>query len=156
MFNKILEEDGRYIISNYGLYVAFVFQGKSDFIRRCENMVRNFGILKSGKFVQYSEDMWFCLAPVETIKNGMREAFRAEILSNQEVQWIVNERENEEEYEKTVDFDENLVESLVDQRIDAFYNSKLEYVNYLAGYSDGYTPEEYSIGSVKNQEEDIE
>lgn len=129
------EPNGKFFISNYGLYHALFFEGDDKFLEKAQNFCVNTGVLIRGEFFSPHPNQMYCLAPQERIIKGFAAQFRAEIILTEKslVDYVEKEIVDSEGDNVGVEisYDEKLADEISWERAQEYYNS-LEKNNLLA------------------------
>ena len=140
------EINGRFFLSNYGLYDALFFEGDENFLRKAQNFCINCGISLNYKFFNYRPNLMYCLAPKERILKGFIEQFKLDLFINSEDRKLIKLEYGGDEEE--IKYDEEMVEKLGNERGTKYYES-LEQCNLL-NHLDKNELEFYEISERKN------
>jgi len=127
---KLEEETGEFLISSYGKGIALGFKGDYDFIRRCQNLVRNFGLSKRTKLSSLGlGSIYYVCTTAENLTKALTDYYRAQVIINNLVEPFT--------YEHVEDIklpirDECAVESKAAELVQSFMD-KVSRINFMYG-----------------------
>jgi DNA-binding HxlR family transcriptional regulator len=148
----LLTETGDFTISNStSNYVEFLFFGDQEFLERTKILCENYGLLWRGAFHTFKEHHLYILTPLDRLKSGLLEYFRGEVIfeKQQEINYKTTELKDElgDTVEIMVDWCEEAVMLLAQQKLDRFLSEKVKYENLL-DRPDSTPLTEYSLGTL--------
>jgi hypothetical protein len=132
----LLEEDGKffftYLHQTSKTFVAF--KGDQDFLRRCENLVLNYGISSSRKRVcRYgNEEIHRYNTSKDRLTASLLEYFKWEVISDanisNKIKYNCSINENEE---INIDWDESLLSKEAREKLDLFWQTRVIEDNFI-------------------------
>ena len=154
LFIPLSQETGKFIFSTYGEYKALIFQGDSDFLKRCENLVINFGLLGRAAIREWTENRIFILAPEERIMQGLIDYFIGEIvMEKQDIDYKEEIIEDDEKFDINISYDENKVLELARIRMTDFWTNRVEQSTILGNFYQSTNDNGYGTGRIREESE---
>ncbi len=154
----LLTETGSFTVSDSSSrYLAFLFAGNDEFLERTKNLCVNYGIVERGSFHKFRDQHYYCLTPLDRLKDGLLNYFRGEVIfeKSEEINYVATALKDElgDTVEITVDWDEQKVMELAECKLNRFFGEKVRWENIL-DLSQKYSPAaEYSLGTINAERE---
>jgi len=142
--NSLNNETGKFILSNYGQYDAFMFSGDASFLERIENFCINYGINGKGDFYTFDESTRYCLTPLERLKKALLDNFRNELMAAQPISTMTEDGWD-------ISYDLQVIERQAIELANDFFENKLAKDNILNKV--GEYQATYSESQIEKSEE---
>lgn len=148
MAERLLDENGEFLLSFYGSEYALGFRGERDFIERGYNFAYNFSAT-SGKLHWFHDGMAYVLTSQEKLFNALKTCFYNEIIKFKEVPTL-SEEKDEENGGKLFVWNEELLEQRAAEMANKFLETKVKKEDFMLNIERQYCSEYMLSQQTKN------
>jgi hypothetical protein len=148
----LLNETGKFYLDNQNSeYVTLAFSGDDAFLKRTENFLYNYGVLRSGSVHKLKDQFNYIHCPLSRLDEALMSCFRGEIIKEKssEIDYIVKMICDEvgDEIDCQIEWNEQKVTDLANERANLFME-RIERVSLNIYSENAGESEVYTLGRV--------